>query len=160
MILPVSVMSEDWMQVLFGLGIGNVSPSSISGMEGAYVDLGQQLGYGMTAIGDLLWETGIVGTVVYLFMFIQIWRSTRRCGRLDENSDSSWYSTWWSTCLLIFIFGLVYKSVLQLNELGYMVFFWSGVLVSRYWRLQYSTDGMLGRNAQMTHRIQLAGRNV
>ena len=159
MILPVTVLSDEWMQVLFGLGIGNVSPSSLPGMEGAYVELGQELGYGMTAIGNLIWETGVIGLLVYLILFTLIWRDTRRCANLDQGSDYSWLCTWWSTCIVIFVFGMAYKSVLQLNELGYMVFFWSGVVVSRYWRLRYSSDSTLAQPKKTAPRLQLAGRS-
>ena len=156
-ILPIEVLSDKWMQIMFGLGIGNLSPSSLPGMAGAHVEMGRDLGYGMTAIGNLVWETGLIGLVLYLLLFYMIWRDTRRCASIDTELDTSWYSTWWSTCILIFVFGLVYKSVLQLNELGYMVFFWSGVMASRYWRLRYSTDGSLTSQTK-TPRLQLAGR--
>ena len=158
MILPVKVFADNWMQLFFGLGIGNVSPSPLAGMEGAYVELGKELGFGMTAIGNLIWETGLIGLVLYLLLFVLIWRDSRRCAKLDHDSDSSWYCTWWSTCIVIFVFGLAYKSVLQFNEVGYMVFFWSGVIVARYWRLRNSSDSTLATQKQTAPRLELAGR--
>jgi hypothetical protein len=130
----------------------------MAGMAGAHVELGKELGFGMTAIGNLIWETGLVGLSLYLLLFYFIWRDSRRCAKIDNDSETSWYSTWWSTCIVIFVFGLAYKSVLQLNELGYMVFFWSGVIASRYWRVRNSTDGTLAPETQSAPRLQLAGR--
>lgn len=157
-ILPITIMSDNWMQLLFGLGIGNVSQSALPGVEGAYAELAKDQGFGMTAIGNLIWETGIVGLIVYLAFFVFIWRDARRCAIEDTDSDTSWHCTWWSTCILIYVFGLLYKSVLELNELGYMLFFWSGIIASRYWRLRYSSERMEEQHTQAAPRLQLAGR--
>lgn len=158
MILPISVMSDKWMQLLFGLGIGNVSPSSLPGMEGAYFEMGKELGYGLTAIGNLLWETGIIGLSLYLSLFFMFWRDARRCAALDKDSDSGWRYTWWSICIVIFVLGFAYKSVLQLNELGYMVFFWSGLIASRYWRLRHPVGNNEITSNESTRGLQLAGQ--
>lgn len=156
MILPVRVLSDDWMHILFGLGIGNVSPSPLPGLTGAYFEMGKELGFGMTAIGNLIWETGLVGLFLYLLLFFLIWREARTCAKID--GETGWRCTWWSTCILIYVFGLAYKSVLELNELGYLLYFWSGVLASRGWRLRRSAAS--GARLQQTPapRLQLAGR--
>jgi len=153
-ILPISFLSNKWMQLLFGLGIGNVSSSFLPGMEGAYFGTYQGYGIGMTAIGDLLWETGVVGLSLYLLLFVFIWRDSRRYAITDE--DARWYGTWWSVGIVIFAFGLVYKTILNFNELGYMLFFWSGIIASRSWRLRYPADSTA--ISQATPRLQLAGR--
>jgi hypothetical protein len=158
MILPIGVLSDQWMQLMFGLGIGNVSPSPLPELEGAYVDLGQELGFGLTAIGNLIWETGLIGLVVYLLLFLVIWRDTRRCAVLDGGSANGWYFTWWSICIVIFVFGFAYKSVLQLSELGYIVFFCSGVTVSRYWQFRQPTENTPASEQRTAPRLQLAGR--
>lgn len=160
MILPVRILSDEWMQLLFGLGIGNVSPSSLPGMEGAYFEMAKERGFGLTAIGDLIWETGLVGLSLYLLLFALIWRDTRHCALLGVNPDSGWKSTWWSTCIVIFVFGLAYKSVLQLNEFGYLVYFWSGVMVSAYWRLRHQAGIKSEEQKKAAPRLQLAGRIV
>ncbi len=158
MILPLKFMSGDWMHMLFGMGIGNVSPAPLPELQGAYVDLGKELGFGITAIGNLIWETGLIGMAMYLIIFWFIWRDTRRCAILDGNSAYGWSYTWWSVCIVIFILGFAYKSVLQLNELGYIVFFWSGVIVSRYWQLRHPTEGIPAPEQRAAPRLQLAGR--
>jgi hypothetical protein len=158
MILPVKVLSDEWMQLLFGLGIGNVSPSSLPGMEGAYFEMGKEMGYGLTAIGNLIWETGVIGLSLYLFLFAMIWRDTRRCAFMDKDPASGWFYTWWLICVFIFVFGFAYKSVLQLNELGYMIFFWSGVMASRYWQLRNPEESARETAGQAAPRLQLAGQ--
>ncbi len=157
-ILPISILSDSWMQLLFGLGIGNVSPSALPGMEGAYFELGKDYGFGMTAAGNLIWEIGVIGLVLYLLLFVLIWRDVRRCAVIDKDPEASWYYTWWSTCVLIFVFGLAYKAVLQLNELGYLFFLLSGVIASRYWRLRHSSDSAPAAQKEILPRLKLAGR--
>lgn len=158
MILPINAMSDDWMHMLFGLGIGNVSTAPIPELQGAYFEFGKELGFGITAIGNLIWETGIIGMTVYLLVFVSIWRDTRLCAALDSNSAYGWWYTWWSICVVIFVLGFAYKSVLQLNELGYVVFFWSGITVSRYWHLRRPTESAAAREQRTTPRLRLAGR--
>ncbi len=158
MILPLSVMSDNWMQIMFGLGIGNVSQAPLPELQGAHFEMGKELGFGMTAIGNLIWETGLVGVTLYLAIFWMIWRDTRRCAALDGDSNYGWGYTWWSICVVIFVLGFAYKSVLQLNELGYMVFFWSGITVSRYWQLKHPNENAPTPEHRTAPRLQLAGR--
>ena len=158
MLLPIGVMSDQWMQLLFGLGIGNVSPAPLPELEGAHVEMGKELGFGLTAVGNLIWETGLIGLSLHLLLFFMIWRDARRCAKLERNSTYGWYFTWWSICVVIFVVGFAYKSVLQLNELGYMVFFWSGITVSRYWLLRHPAESSPETEQRTVPRLQLAGR--
>lgn len=155
-LVPLAVLSENWMQLLFGLGIGNVSPSFLPGMEGAYFEMYKPYGLGMTTIGNYLWEIGIVGTAIYLMLFILSWRDTRDYARSGD--DMSWLGTWWSVCIIVFTFGLMYKSIFDFNELGYMFFFWSGVLASRFWRVRQPAKEELDSRSSLP--LQLAGKGV
>ena len=153
-ILPISILSNNWLQLLFGLGIGNLSASFLPGMEGEYFAIYSYYGFGMTTVGNLLWEMGVVGLALYLLLFVFIWRDSRRYAITDE--DSGWYGAWWSICMVIFTFGLIYKSILNFNELGYMLFLWSGIIASRSWWLRYPADSTA--ISQATPRLQIAGR--
>jgi len=153
-ILPIVILSDNWLQLFFGLGVGNLSTSFLPGIEGEYFEY-RYYGFGMTTVGNLLWEMGVVGLALYLLLFVFIWRDSRRYAITDE--DSRWYGAWWSICIVIFAFGLIYKSILNFNELGYMLFFWSGIIASRSWRLRYPADSTA--ISQATPRLQIAGRN-
>jgi len=153
-IMPISFLSDKGMQLLFGLGIGNVSASFLPGMGGAYFEMYKDYGFGMTAVGDLLWETGVVGLLLYLLLFVFIWRDSRHYAITDENAR--WYGTWWSICTVILAFGILYKSIFSYNELGYMLFFWSGIIATRSWRLRYPVENTAV--ALTAPRLQLAGR--
>lgn len=155
-LIPLRLLGEEWMQLLFGLGIGNVSNSFLPGMMGEYAEFSKGYGFGQTSIGNLIWETGIVGLSLFLLYFFFIWLDSRRYRKVAESSR--WYGTWWSTCIVILAFGLVYKSILNFNEMAFMLYFWSGVIASRYWLIRHPADA---RDA--THRaprLQLVGHNT
>lgn len=158
MILPLDYMSGQWMRTLFGLGVGNVSPAPLPELQGAYYEIGKELGFGITAVGNLVWEMGLIGLCLYLSLFVMIWRDTRRCAIIDQDAESGWRYTWWSICIAIFVLGFAYKSVLQLNELGYMVFLWSGLTASRYWRLRNPVESNSEDLGQRSSALQLAGQ--
>lgn len=127
-IFPISLLSDDWMQLIFGLGPGNVSPAFLPGMEGEYFETYKGYGVGMTSMGNLVWELGLVGVAVYACLFFFIWRDAR----FVSGSDSAlkWMGDWWSACTLILFLGLFYKHILILNETGYLLFFFSGYIAS------------------------------
>ncbi len=125
---PVIILSDDWMQLMFGLGPGNVSPAFLPGMEGEYFEKYKGFGFGKTSIGNLLWELGIAGLSAFLWLFVVMWRDARYLARVD--SDRQWLGAWWSACLLILFFGLLYKDILRFSETAAMLLFFSGVMAS------------------------------
>lgn len=131
-VLPVQILSENWMHLLFGLGIGNVSPAFLPGMEGEYHALYKDFGFGMTAAGDLIWETGIVGLGIYLAFFFFVWRDAIRLAR--SSAPDKWIGTWWATSVIIFSFGLIYIAYIGFNEVIYMLYLWSGFVSARSWQ--------------------------
>jgi hypothetical protein len=161
-ILPAAVLSDDWMQLLFGLGIGNVSPSSIPGMQGKYAEEYADYGFGITSIGNLIWETGVIGLCLYLVLVAFIWFDARRTAK--SHADTNWYGTWWSTCTIILMIALAYKSILRFNELGFLLFFWSGYVASLSSLVPRRQGDSTERqeeeaNAPNLPRLKLAGRS-
>ena len=151
-ILPVNIMSENWLQLLFGLGIGNVSPAFLPGMEGEYYAQYREFGIGMTTAGDLIWETGLIGLGIFLFFFFFVWRDARRLARSSE--PDRWIGAWWATSTIIFFFGLVYISYLGFNEVIYMFYLWSGFVTARVWRPRKLADVS---DDDKVNRLKLAG---
>jgi len=154
-ILPVNILSQDWMKLIFGLGPGNVSPAFLPGMEGAYFEKYKDFGVGMTSIGNLVWELGLVGVLVYGMLFFFFWRDARYLAK--SGSNLKWLGEWWSTCTIILAISLFYKHILVLNETGYLLFFFAGVVASLRMGAQQdeATEDMVERPAPV--RIRLAG---
>jgi hypothetical protein len=151
-LLPIQIMSENWMQLLFGLGIGNVSPAFLPGMEGAYHEQYREFGFGMTAAGNLIWETGLIGLTVYLLFFYFVLRDAWRFSKSSE--PHSWIGAWWATTTIIMTFGLVYVAFIELNEISYMLYLWSGLIAGQYWHARNVDES---KAAESVPRLQLAG---
>ena len=140
------------MQLLFGLGIGNVSPAFLPGMEGEYHALYSQFGFGMTAAGDLIWEAGLIGITIYLLIYFFVWRDARRLAK--SSTSDRWIGAWWATSMCIFLFGLVYISYIGFNEAIYMLFMWSGFVTARVWQSEKKVEAQVDDKVQ---RLELAG---
>jgi len=151
-LLPISFLSESWMQLLFGLGIGNVSPAFLPGMEGAYYAEYKDFGFGMTAAGNLIWETGLVGLCIYLAFFYFAFRDARRLSK--SSKEIGWLGAWWSTCIFIYLFGLVYIAYLGFNELVYLLFLCTGLVSSRLWQGAHGVEEEAGKPIR---KLELAG---
>jgi len=151
-ILPIKILSDSWMQLLFGLGIGNVSPAFLPGMEGEYHALYSQFGFGMTAAGDLIWETGLIGITIYLLIYFFVWRDARRLAK--SSTSDRWIGAWWATSMCIFLFGLVYISYIGFNEAIYMLFMWAGFVTARVWQSEKKVEAQVDDKVQ---RLELAG---
>jgi len=128
-VLPVSILSDNWMQLLFGLGPGNVSPAFLPGMEGEYFEQYREYGVTITSVGKLIWELGILGVLAYACFFIYMWRDARFLAK--SNMDMKWLGEWWSVCTLIVALGLFYKNILNFNEIAYLMFFFTGVVAAQ-----------------------------
>lgn len=77
-------IKRDLLTFLFGIGPGNASPSFFSGFTGKYVSLP----FWRTSFVRLLLEYGILGTSVYLSMFLYIYSRIDKL--VDSTNDSYW----------------------------------------------------------------------
>jgi len=141
-ILPVSILSENWMQLMFGLGPGNVSPSFLPGMEGEYFEQYKEFGVTKTAVAKMIWELGIVGLAIYGFFFFYMWRDARFLSK--SKTDMKWLGEWWSVCTLIITLGIFYKNILNFNEVAYLMFFFTGVVAAQRMQVHGEVDGSSG----------------
>jgi len=153
-ILPVEILSDQWMQLLFGVGIGNASPSFV-GLDGAYYEQAKAYGFGRTAIGNLIWESGLTGLVIYALFFFWFFRDARVLARSE--TYRRWLGTWWSVSVLIFFLALGYKPILVFNETAYFLFLWAGIIASKAWELKRE-DSL--SEVRVEPSIVLAGRQA
>lgn len=123
-------IGTDPARLAFGLGAGNVSTSFLSAFDGQYSRYYERYGVGMTQVTTFLWEVGVVGLLVYLWLFYLLWRDARRLARGDDGDDAV-LGQIWVAVTVIMGFGLIYKSVFSMTEIGYLFWFYSGTVVSR-----------------------------
>jgi hypothetical protein len=113
----------------FGYGAGNVSTSFLSQFDGQYAAYYDRFGVGMTQVTTFLWEVGVVGLAAYLLLYWFVFRDAQRLAR--EDHSAAILGQMWATVTAIMAFGLIYKSVFSMNEIGYLFWFYTGVVAGR-----------------------------
>jgi hypothetical protein len=121
--------SQDPLRLAFGYGAGNVSESFLPEFAGRYADYFLRLGVGQTQVTTFLWEVGVAGLLAYLFLFCLVLRDSLTLARSSD--PVAHLGQLWTVAVIIMTFGLVYKSVFSMNDVGYLFWYFSGVVASR-----------------------------
>ena len=127
--IALKYTSQDPLKLAFGYGAGNVSESFLPEFAGRYADYFLRLGVGQTQVTTFLWEVGVAGLLVYLFLFYLVARDSLTLAR--SNDSAAYLGQVWTVAMIIMTFGLVYKSVFSMNDCGYLFWYFSGVVASR-----------------------------
>ena len=133
-ILAVRQISSDPLSLTVGLGAGNASPSPIARFSGEYADYFVPYGIGMTQISTFLWEIGFVGLGVYLLFLLLIFMDARLVAR--HSDERAALGQTWATVTVIMGLGLFYAQVFSANEIGYLFWFFSGLVAVEARRLR------------------------
>jgi hypothetical protein len=132
--LALSVLSEDPIKLLFGLGIGNVSNSFLGGLDGEYWSQYARFGIQTTTVSYLLWEIGVLGLLLHFWVLWQIFKDAKYL----STTSGRWGALglgWMVVTIFIFI-ALGYKRFLFANLMGYLFWFYSGVVIVYAQRLR------------------------
>lgn len=135
--LAVNAISRDPITVGFGFGAGNVSPSFLPGFEGEYSHYFERYQVGQTQITNLLWEVGFVGLATYLLLYLLVFQDARALAKRDGSFGL--LGQVWATISVLMGMALFYKSVFTMNEIGYLFWFYSGLVASKAYALRRSS---------------------
>jgi hypothetical protein len=132
-VLPIKEARSDLSRIAFGLGMGNVSDSSLGeGFTGEHrIRYGGFVGPNVSL---LLWETGVLGVVLVFWLLYRIFMETlvaRRAGGLTGA-----FAVGWVGVVVLMTVSMVYKGTMQLNALGYLFWFYSGVVSAAAMRVR------------------------
>lgn len=111
---------ETWPQKLFGLGLGNCDAAALPGMASPFYAANWQTNYIMFSSGFVMLETGLVGLIFYLGIFLTIFFAAwhlRRSGK----GDPIYCLTTEILALMCFVLFL-YNCTLR-TEVGFMLYF-------------------------------------
>jgi hypothetical protein len=120
---------QDPWRLAFGYGAGNVSESFLPQFAGRYWSYFTRFDVGATQITTFLWEIGIVGVVVYLYLLALVGRDAVTLARSTDAAAP--LGQIWAVVAIIMTFALLYKSVFSMNDFGYLFWYFSGVVASR-----------------------------
>jgi len=132
--LAIDRMSRDPIDFTFGLGPGNVMPSSISGFEGAYVRYNTLYGVEQTEVSRLLWELGLVGTFAFGLLLCFLFFDSLWLARQPEFFGYIGHA--WLACTALAVVAFFYTSALGLDELSAPFWFFSGVVLATKARIR------------------------
>ncbi|MGI9259348.1 MAG: hypothetical protein ACR2QQ_10960 [Gammaproteobacteria bacterium] len=124
---------QDPFRFAFGLGIGNVNTSVVSSFSGEYAVYGVRHGSELTQISHFIWEVGFLGLALYLMIFFMMYRDARWLA--SRNDFMGILGQFWSTSMLVMVFALLYARIFDFNEIGYIFWFYSGLVASKRYRL-------------------------
>jgi hypothetical protein len=146
-------ITKDPLKLAFGYGAGNVSLSFLPQFNGAYAAYYDRYGVGMTQVTTFLWEIGVVGLLTYLMLYAFVLHDARMLSRLD--GEAGLLGQIWATVAVIMVFGLIYKSIFSMTEIGYLFWFYTGVVAARAVEHRVSLRATARRNRP---RLQQGGR--
>jgi hypothetical protein len=154
-VLPVQYLSEDKWHLVYGLGIGNASDSFMKGFSGEYAEDSEKLGFGMTAVGDYIWEIGLLGLFIHCLFLYFIFRDSIYVS--VSNKLEGAIASGWATVTVIIFLSLFYKSIFQDNTIGYLFWYISGYIATSRYRL--STQ-VATQNSYFQHQYSMINNRV
>jgi hypothetical protein len=131
--LPFKAARHDPTQLVFGLGIANVSPSSLGpGFEGDHFGrYGRLMGPTTTVF---LWEIGLIGTALAFLILYMVFRDAL-VAREAEGITGALALGWIAVTGIMFI-AWFYKKTIGSDALSYLFWFYSGVIAAASLRIR------------------------
>lgn len=115
-------VSEKIYHLFFGVGIGNASDSFFAAGVGFYYNKFPTLGIDGVYLARYLWEWGIFGTIIWVFIFSILFKKSTE---LRENL----YGIWFMGVFAIFIVSFFYNGNILTNVLGYYFWVLAGIVI-------------------------------
>lgn len=111
---------QTWPQKLFGLGLGNCDAAPLPGMTAPFYGANWQTNYIMFSSGFIMLETGLVGLITYLGIFLTIFFAAWHLRRSGKR-DSVYCLT--TEILALMCFALFLYNCTLRTEVGFMLYF-------------------------------------
>jgi hypothetical protein len=158
--LPFKAARHDPTQLVFGLGIANVSASSLGpGFEGDYFGKYGLLMGPTTAV--FLWEMGLIGTALAFLILYMIFRDARVAREADGITGA--LALGWIAVTGIMFIAWFYKKTVGSDALSYLFWFYSGVIAAasvRIRRKNMAEESAAIRNAISRRRLVRASASA
>ena len=127
---------RDPITFAFGLGAANVAESFVPQFAGKYWSYYMRFGVGQTQVTTFLWEIGVVGLLAYLALFAFLASDSMVLAKSDDYAAE--LGQIWTVAMIVMAFGLLYKSVFSMNDVGYLFWYFSGLVASRAYAVRHA----------------------
>jgi hypothetical protein len=121
-------LTKNGIDLLVGKGIGNVTKTIFDKRDKHKLKY-SKLGAEMHTLSIIIWETGLLGLVLYISIYFIVFKNT-----LLQRKETKFFGTLalgWCSVNLIFLMSIVYKNVLQFNTLNILYWFFSGIIIAK-----------------------------
>lgn len=135
-LIPLRLLSRDPAQLVFGLGIGNASPSSLGpNFVGRYNAL---LGpFLTTAFAVLVCELGLLGVILVLALYWQIYRDSRIVAASAHPATPllGAIALGWTGVMAMMVLCIVYKNAMVWAGISVLFWYFSGLVAAERMRI-------------------------
>ncbi len=148
LVVPLQAFASDPVRLMFGVGLGNGSPSSLGpSFTGQYYSLFGRYTIETSAAAFIV-ETGVLGLSLALTLFLLIMRDAFVLAGRDQTLIGA-VAVGWVGVTLVMMLATFYKSVHLIESLTYLYAYISGLIAAQRMRLA------LAAQASPTHLSQL-----
>jgi hypothetical protein len=127
--IPTAYLARDPVDLAFGLGLGNASPSNLGkNFEGTYYRLFRSLL--VTSFAFYLIELGLIGVILIGFLY---WLMFSDCVAVARSDDSlmGGVAVGWTGVVAVFALASVYNVSYQFPSLSYLYWYFTGAICAR-----------------------------
>jgi hypothetical protein len=128
-VVPLRHLVKEPSQLVFGVGIGNASHSSLGEkFTGDYYPLFQL--FLLSSLTSFLLEIGILGTLLVFWLYWLIWCDSLAVARIDNGLDGTIAAAWAGITAIVAV-AMPYKTTYVFASLSYLFWYFSGVVAAR-----------------------------
>ncbi len=124
-LVPIRKIPQEPIESMFGVGMGNAS-SSFLGRELAGEYAGQFIT--IMAFTNLMWEIGLIGTLLVLFLFLRVFLDAVKVSKRDDIIGA--LALGWTGIVAVLVLSLFYKNIINQNAISYLFWFYSGHIIA------------------------------
>jgi len=132
--IPIDVfIKHDVIKLFFGLGIGNIT--SKVGPGGAYLHV-EAIGGSGTTLSQLIWETGVLGALLFVVFIIFIARDSYVLAK--NNNYWGTIAIAWFAITMVILSSVGYNTIFHFDEIACLFIYFSGLIVFK----RYQQNGI------------------
>jgi hypothetical protein len=127
--IPTAYLARDPVDLAFGLGLGNASPSNLGiNFEGSYYRLFRSLL--TTSFAFFLIELGVCGLILIGFLYWLMFSDCVAVARADGGLTGA-LAVGWTGVIAIFMLATVYNVSYQFPSMSYLYWYFTGAICAR-----------------------------
>jgi hypothetical protein len=132
-VAPVQFLASDPAKLVFGLGPGNATESSLGEQfTGRYFHLLEPFLF--TSVAMLIAELGLLGVLLVFLLHWMLFRDARMVAATRDDLTGA-IALGWTGVVTVFTAGLFYKDLIPIEGLSCLFWFYSGVVAAERMRL-------------------------